>query len=786
MAQRNAGSRSTRKPRNLQPKVVVKFEDWVALPYKAGAERAIEQQGLGPVQEFLQRFGGATFDPLFGAKRGPQLRKLVKLARSRDDTYRPPNLLTYFEVPVPQGADPQEAARSLAAWPSVALAYVAPGPVEPPLVDPTDDPRSVFQGYLDPAPDGVDAEYAWGVTGGDGAGQALVDLEWGWNLNHEDLAGHGATLISGLNHSWFSHGTSVLGEIAAIDNAVGCVGITPELSSVRVVGQWRTGGGYSTTDAIIDAAAVMSFGDVLLLEAQTTQFGYVQVPVELEPAAFDVIRLATALGVVVVEAGGNGGVDLDAVQDSLGRFVLNRTHADFQDSGAIIVGAADSTAPHGRLGFSCFGSRIDCYGWGQSVNTTATDLAGTDNTDYTTTFNGTSSASPIVAGAALAVQGVAEANLGYRFAPRQLRVILSDPAHNTASETPATDMIGVMPDLRQILDDVLNVTPDVYLRDNIADVGDPHTGSISASPDIILRPESVADPQAAFGEGSGTESSQTLGYSAEAGQANYIYVRARNRGGSDAAGTEATIYWSEVSTLVTPDLWNLIGTTGFPTIPSGDQLTLANELVWPKPQIPSTGHYCFVGLIGNAQDPAPDPADFVDFDNFRRFIRDNNNVTWRNFNVEDNLPDPPSVTGMRGFKALPFLAPGAPDKARPMALEVIARLPRGARLLLELPAALAAAMKLGRRLDSVQGAGTKRRAVVVPLQPAGRERLGTALFPAKSRSRMRLLVQIPKELRAKSYDVAVRQLYRGEEVGRVTWRLSPKREQRAKKRRKRR
>jgi hypothetical protein len=63
----------------------------------------------------------------------------------------------------------------------------------------------------------------------------------------------------------------------------------------------------------------MRFGEVLLLEAQTSLWGYVRVPVEIEPAAFDVIRLATALGIVVVQAGGNGGVDLDTVVNPAGQ-----------------------------------------------------------------------------------------------------------------------------------------------------------------------------------------------------------------------------------------------------------------------------------------------------------------------------------------------------------------------------------------------------------------------------------------------------------------------------------
>jgi hypothetical protein len=105
------------------------------------------------------------------------------------------------------------------------FAYLEPPPVEPPAVNPADDPRSPNQGYLDPAPDGIDAEYAWSFAGGDGAGQSLVDLEWGWTFNHEDLAAHGISLISGINHSYFFHGTGVLGELGAGDNAVGCVGI---------------------------------------------------------------------------------------------------------------------------------------------------------------------------------------------------------------------------------------------------------------------------------------------------------------------------------------------------------------------------------------------------------------------------------------------------------------------------------------------------------------------------------------------------------------------------------
>jgi hypothetical protein len=117
----------------------------------------------------------------------------------------------------------------------------------PPPVNPAYDPRNVNQGYEDAAPNGIDARYAWGFVGGDGAGVGFVDMERGRNLNHEDLAAAGITLISGISNDFFFDGTSVLGEVLMVDNY------------------------YNAVDAIVDAVAHMAFGDVLLLEAQETR-----------------------------------------------------------------------------------------------------------------------------------------------------------------------------------------------------------------------------------------------------------------------------------------------------------------------------------------------------------------------------------------------------------------------------------------------------------------------------------------------------------------------------------
>lgn len=61
---------------------------------------------------------------------------------------------------------------------------------------------------------------------------------------------------------------------------------------------------------------------------------------------------------------------------------------------------------------------------------------------------------------------------------------------------------GLTLHLRAIIEDTLGLVPDVYLRDNVGDTGVvPANGSISASPDVIVRPAAVVDPTAEFGEG---------------------------------------------------------------------------------------------------------------------------------------------------------------------------------------------------------------------------------------------------------------------------------------------
>jgi len=355
----------------------------------------------------------------------------------------------FMAIECPNPASAAEVVQQVRRSPDVERAYVEAGPVPPPVA-PSNNPRFQQQGYLRAAHEGIGVQAIWDL-GCDGSGVNLVDLERGWTLQHEDLTCRAIPLISGVNRDFRGHGTAVLSVIASCDNKKGGIGIAPG-AHCRVISQWRSDddNDYRTADAIADAASRMTAGDVLLLEAQTRYATANDVvPVEVEEAVFVAIRAAVDQGIIVVEAGGNGAIDLDLFADELGHHVLNRNSPDFRDSGAIVVGAATASDPHTPSSFTNFGSRIDCFAWGESIDSAGNGGEGNDPTTYTTDFGGTSGASAILAGVAALVQSLQRRLGGAALTPGEMRSVLS-AATNTPSNDPAADRIGVMPDLGAI------------------------------------------------------------------------------------------------------------------------------------------------------------------------------------------------------------------------------------------------------------------------------------------------------------------------------------------------
>ncbi|KAK4098486.1 subtilisin-like protein [Parathielavia hyrcaniae] len=722
-----------------------------------------------------------TASPLIGAQRSANISARFALAGKRDVA---PNFDVWYQVQL--GGEPAQQVRrdtdapalpqnivqlihDLIQLPEVESAHpllAAPPPaLNARAIDPSDDPRSPNQGYLNAAPQGIDARYGWGFPGGDGTGVSIVDMEQGWNLNHEDLAAAGSTLISGVNRDWFGHGTSVMGEMLMQDNQLGGVGIVPGAKG-RVISQWRDQWFYNTPEAILDAVAHMDFGDILLLEAQewdpTGAAGYL--PVEVFDATFEAIEVATSLGITVVEAGANGGRDLDGYISIFGKQIFNRASPDYRESGAIMVGAASSGSSHYRLYFSSHGSRIDLYGWGEMVDTADTDLAGTANY-YTCCFSGTSSASPIITGAAAILQGISFTRRGFKMTPSELRDMLK--INGTPSANPAYDRISVMPNLKGIINTVFNDTtggsPDIYIRDHVGDTGDVTWGGVSSSPDIIVRQQPVTDPDALFGAGSGTETNPALSQPVLSGQDHSLYVRLQNRGTGPASNADVTVYWSEPATLVTPNFWTEIGLVTFPSdIPADNTLAISPRLAWPADKVPASGYYCFVALAGAANDPVPTiPNTFPDF---VRFVRENNNAAWRNFNF---VPLP--LTEGEWVK-LPVAVPGAFDASREFVLKAVGGLPEGSKVRLRVPKEFAAQM-------GMKGC-TKGEDVTVALNAGEMVQVGVGMLDAGSLARCELQVQVNDDGEAQqggsSEFALVQEWITGGgvvEVGRVTWRF---------------
>jgi hypothetical protein len=655
----------------------------------------------------------------------------------------------------------------------------------------TGDTWARCQGYLGPAPQGINASWAWTQDGGAGEGVAFVDLEQGWLANHEDLVGRGPVLACNDNRDGHrqaqqqyhgNHGAAVLGVTTAESNRFGVVGIAHRVGSVNMASHFNRDAGTNghVTDAILATIETLAPGDVLLVEVQR---GYG--PAEIDDADFDAIRLASAHGIIVIEAAGNGGTDLDRYRDSSNNRTLNRCSSSFHESGAILVGACVSTVPHDRIWFSNFGSRVDCFAWGENVVSCGYgDLDAGDcdrNRSYTDSFSGTSSAAAIIAGAALVVQGLYQANTGARLSPCRMRELLASPALNTPQGRGTAGSIGVMPDLQTIVNRGLGIVPDLYLRDHVGDSGvTPKTNRISASPDILIKPKLVTSPESSFGHESGSEGLIPEGTIAVANRESYVYVRMRNRGLQEAREARATVYWSRPATIITPDLLNLIGTTDPVVVPQGDVVTVAGPLPWKT--VPETGHYCLVAVAGHDLKPIPPlkpPQRGLDWDGFKALERHHPNAVWPDVDWQafqafmgssnrvairnHHNPAPPNE---KEPAVLELLINGTPDQARIFDLQIEQRLPPGAKVELEVPLALA--RKLSQcRIRELELCESEPARIMLPRQP--RLWLRGVHLAADVRYLSRFIVHAAEGMRPGRYGISIRQVHKGVEAGRVTW-----------------
>ncbi len=400
----------------------------------------------------LRAQGAVTVQPLVGDADQVHASRVTARARIRSGRRNVPDLASWYRVVLPADADVDAALAALRSSPDVDHAERAPDAAPPPS---TPD-FTAQQRYLRPAPVGTDADFAHGDPRTRGAGVRIVDLEYYATFDHEDLLLPPARDLGGSLFPQYTvfadeHGTAVLGVMVGRDNDFGVTGGVPDAQAFLISPTRSNGGGVSYQPAAALATLAVdghvSPGDVVLIEQQAVgpAGGSSFVPLEWSQASYDVIRVLTDLGVVVVETGGNGGQDLDGT-NMLGRF--DRT---VRDSGAIVVGAGhpDTRVP---LDFSSYGSRVDLQGPGLSVVTTggSGNLLNTAVTSrYTSQFSGTSAAGPVVVNAVVAVQSYVRATGQAPWSADRIRDLLR--ATGTPQGGDGARQIGPLPDARAAL-----------------------------------------------------------------------------------------------------------------------------------------------------------------------------------------------------------------------------------------------------------------------------------------------------------------------------------------------
>ncbi len=247
----------------------------------------------------------------------------------------------------------------------------------------------------------------WGMSRGSGVGVAVLDT--GIDRTHGDLSENVAGGTNTIDHThWYDdgngHGTHVAGTIAAVDNAIGVVGVAPSVSLYGVKVLSDSGGGTwesvaAGIDWVIDNKAAISVINMSLggsAHSQTLQ---------------DACDLAFSEGILLISSAGNNGL-VNGRGDNVGY--------PARYSSVIAVAASDSSNRRAR--FSSTGPAVELIAPGVSVLSTVPG-------DGYASYSGTSMAAPHVAGAAALVFG-ADTSLGNG----DVRMILAQTAQDLGLE----------------------------------------------------------------------------------------------------------------------------------------------------------------------------------------------------------------------------------------------------------------------------------------------------------------------------------------------------------------
>ncbi len=299
------------------------------------------------------------------------------------------------------------------------------------------DRQGYLKGFIGDDVYGIDADYAQSI-GIFGQGIKVADVEWGMDYLHEDLKSNNfVELIKAGVDTDKSHGTSVSGILIGKNNGFGITGAVYKLDKFYGVSHYSTDLVYRPEHALLTALSKLDVGDVLILEMQSHEYE----PIDIYQSIWDIIKAATDSGIIVVEAAGNGSLNLESS--------VYQNFRDRGDNGVIRVGAGTRKGRN-KLAFSNYGNSVHIQAWGEKVVTTGIEgnliYNGGDQAAYIDDFAGTSSATAIVATSIVSLQSYAKNEFGVILKPKEVKDLLI----STGTPQGAGGHIGPLPNIKRM------------------------------------------------------------------------------------------------------------------------------------------------------------------------------------------------------------------------------------------------------------------------------------------------------------------------------------------------
>jgi serine protease len=333
-------------------------------------------------------------------------------------------------------ADAETLMRQIATNPNVE--YVQIDRILKPALTPNDTRYAEQWGYTD-ADAGIRANEAWDIANGTGIIVAVIDTGY---VAHSDLA---ANIVAGYDFiidtavsadgngrdadasdpgdayggqpsSW--HGTHVAGTVAAVtNNAKGVAGTAwgAKVMPVRALGK---GGGY--TSDIADAIIWSSGGAVSGVPTLSAANAADVINMSLggggacDTATQNAINSAVSRGTTVVVAAGNDNANASGFSPASCNNVVN---------------VASITSASARSSFSNYGTLIDVSAPGSAILSTLNSGTAGPGAESYASYNGTSMASPHVAGAVALTQSRRLALGLAMYTPSEMEALLKSTAY---------------------------------------------------------------------------------------------------------------------------------------------------------------------------------------------------------------------------------------------------------------------------------------------------------------------------------------------------------------------